>query len=50
MRLLLKDIMPQIGSICINDYQNLNELCMDVTRLEDPVLADEDKQTTSKGE
>jgi len=26
------DVMPQIGGLCIQDYGNLNELCMGLTK------------------
>lgn len=29
----MNDVMPQIGKLCIQDYGNLNELCMLLTRL-----------------
>lgn len=30
---LLDDVMPQFGKLCIQDYGNLNELCMLITKL-----------------
>lgn len=29
----LKDVLPQVGKLCINDYQNLNELGIAVSKL-----------------
>lgn len=29
----VNDVMPQIGGICIQDYANLNEMCMLLTEL-----------------
>ena len=33
-RIFVDDVMPQIGGICLQDYANMNELCMALTRLE----------------
>lgn len=33
MDAFLKDVMPQIGRLCVQDYQNLNELCIAVSKL-----------------
>jgi len=33
MDAFLEDVMPQVGSLCIQDFQNLNELCMSVGKL-----------------
>ena len=29
----VNDVMPQIGRICLQDYANLNEMCMLLTEL-----------------
>lgn len=29
----VNDVMPQIGKLCIQDFENLNELCMLLTQL-----------------
>jgi len=29
--IFVDDVMPQMGSICLQDYGNLNELCMAIT-------------------
>ena len=31
--IFVDDVMPQIGSICLQDYANLNELCILQTQL-----------------
>ena len=30
----VKDVIPQIGSLCIQDYANLNELCILLSKFE----------------
>ena len=31
----LNDILPQISRVCVQDFENLNELCMLLTELKD---------------
>ena len=32
MAKLIDDILPQLGKLCLQDYGNLNEVCMELTR------------------
>ena len=33
-KILVDDVMPQMGKLCIQDFANLNELCMLLSRLD----------------
>ena len=42
--IFFNDVLPQIGRLAIQDYANLNELSMLLTRLRSPEITDETKR------